>query len=554
MKFSKRIRILGIIVFLLVLGIGIGQLLTLRNIREQVAMGLRSGLNDIAHDLAQDIGRRYEDAIRSDLHRLIPSAGSSLPPQQTYSRQWQIAIEAMQLAESWFLATPDSSDESWNIQAFFPARGSQQASWRRNTPMGRILSQQLALKYDHWSPEARSYWETTIDSTLLLYYQENSFSSISRFACHPVFDNQEEHLLAFVCVLIPQHKIEEKIIRIGMEAFFSAQEKREDGIQRQFLSARMKDQNGRIYFQSSLLSSREYEASVSMDQISQYLGLLEVDIGFLGKNSAEVAASLHRRNVWLVLGVFAVLLILMALFWYSFLQSQRLQQLKTDFVANITHELKTPLAAITLANDTIYLGRYQNEAQMRRSLDIIREEGKKLDLLLSRLLDYSQLESGKKAYHKQAINIQELWNDWFSSSQMQVSSREVSLICKTPVPNGWIPGDPEAIKDVFNILIDNAIKYSGASKLVNMYHEENKGSWHVIVEDFGIGIAAGDQQIIFDKFVRLEDAEVHTTKGYGLGLSIAKSILEAHDGHISVESTPNKGSRFHIFFPLNSLP
>ena len=549
MKYHLRTQALWGLAILWAVGIGIGQLSNLPNIREQVASGLQAGLEDIADEIAEELSARYESQLKTNLGLLVPESSVSLSEWRELSEVWKDRgpdNSPYDFSEAQAIALPDSEMFNWQIHEW----NHMNQTWLYKGSMSQAIQKKLPLLYDHWAGQAEAYWQTTVDSTLLLYHQENPFAPPKEYACHPVFEESSGKLMGFVCIQIADQAQTQFLSRYFEEFFSETYPPRKDGIHRSFLNIRIRNDQGELLYQSSLLAGGRIEARASIGKFSSYLGLLEVELGFLGNDSERVAASLHQKNVWLVVGVFAILLLLMGLMFRMFRQSQKLNQLKSDFLANISHELKTPLAAIRLANDSIRHGRYLSQEQLQQTTEIIQAEQNKLHRLLSTLLDFAQMDAGKSMYQKKDIEIESLWHEWLEYAENKTKVLGFELRGEMLNSSRKILADPAAIKDVWDILLDNAIKYSGESRMIMIYTSVTHAEWRVQLEDFGIGIAKENQHIIFDKFVRLTVAETHDVKGYGLGLSIAKSIIQAHRGSISVESTPGQGSRFSVSLPF----
>lgn len=555
MNHRTRTRLLWGLVLVWIIGLCIGQLSTLPTLRAQIASGLKSGLEEIVGEIARGLSDAYEVDIHTDLKHFASLYELGIKGKvmtDAFSKQRMMLLES-DLVEAWAVAIPDSLTSTWTVHEYLPASVQTSEPWTSDTPLDPILNTQIPLSYDHWGNNAADFWQSTIDSTLLLYHQENPFGETQRIVCQPLFHEESKRLDGFVCLKVRQDAIESSILLPYFETFFSQdQPQRSDGISYEFLDIRIRNEDGLIIYQSTLLGGSKPEVNLAISQVSPYLGLLTVEVGFLGKLAAEVADSVHQKNVWTVIAVFAGLLGLMILLFRTFLQSQRLNQLKSDFLANISHELKTPLSAIRLANDTLRLGRYQSEEQMQRSIGIIHTEQEKLERLLTTLLDFSQMDVAKRQYTMENIVIRDWWQSYYPHLEEKVTANGFEIRSHFSDSAATFSGDSEAMRDVLDILVDNAMKYAGNSREIVLHSSVAQKEWRLCVEDFGIGIAQKDQALIFEKFTRLSGTEVHDIKGYGLGLSIAQSIITAHHGRISVDSKLGKGSRFMIHLPLQS--
>jgi signal transduction histidine kinase len=226
-------------------------------------------------------------------------------------------------------------------------------------------------------------------------------------------------------------------------------------------------------------------------------------------------------------------------------------RLKSDFVSNVSHELRTPLALIRLYAETLELGRLTSPEKCQEYYCIIRKESERLSALINNILDFSRIEAGRKEYEFRETDMCELVRNTLESYRYQIEQHGFTFEEKiAEVPP--IKVDREAMARSLVNLVNNALKYSQDRKYigVNLYRENGGVKLEVI--DHGIGIPAGEQGKIFEKFYRVGDPLVHNTKGSGLGLSLVQHIARAHGGDVSVDSTPGAGSKFTITLPLTS--
>jgi len=234
----------------------------------------------------------------------------------------------------------------------------------------------------------------------------------------------------------------------------------------------------------------------------------------------------------------------------SISREMKLARLKSDFVANVSHELRTPLALIRLYAETLELGRLTAQEKYQEYFRIIREESERLTALINNILDFSRIEAGRKEYDFKETNLSELVRTTLESYRFQIEQNgfafEENISGDIPPVNV----DREAIARSLLNLVNNALKYSKDQKYIGVSLYRSNGSVKLEVQDRGIGIAAAEQDKIFEKFYRCGDPLVHNTKGSGLGLSLVRHIAQAHGGNVSVESIPDKGSKFTIALPI----
>jgi signal transduction histidine kinase len=228
----------------------------------------------------------------------------------------------------------------------------------------------------------------------------------------------------------------------------------------------------------------------------------------------------------------------------------RLAQAKSNFVANVSHELKTPLSLLSLFSEILELGRVKNEEKKIEYYQIIRHESLRLNKMIDNILDFSKIEAGRKTYDFAEGDMAEVIENVLSTYRYQTANSGFDI--KTNIQPDLPPVliDRDAMAQAISNLLDNAIKYSREVKQLSITTETVRSNLSIEIADHGIGIPRAEQAKIFDKFYRVGNGLVHDVKGSGLGLSLVKHIIEAHKGTISVESDVGKGSRFTILLPL----
>ena len=228
----------------------------------------------------------------------------------------------------------------------------------------------------------------------------------------------------------------------------------------------------------------------------------------------------------------------------------RLAQAKSNFVANVSHELKTPLSLLSLFSEILELGRVKTEEKKLEYYRIIRHESRRLNKTIDNILDFSKIEAGRKTYNFAEGDMEDVIENVLSSYRYQIinSGFDVQTHLQPNLPPVLI--DRDAMAQAVSNLLDNAIKYSGEVKQLSITIDTVRSDLSVEITDHGIGIPRAEQAKIFEKFYRVGNGLVHDVKGSGLGLSLVKHIIEAHKGTISVESEVGKGSRFTILLPL----
>jgi signal transduction histidine kinase len=229
----------------------------------------------------------------------------------------------------------------------------------------------------------------------------------------------------------------------------------------------------------------------------------------------------------------------------------RLSRLKSDFVANVSHELKTPLALIRLFSETLELGRVPSDDKARQYYRVINKESQRLTQLINNILDFSRIEAGRKEYVFRETDMRELVRNTLDSYRYQIEQNGFAFEESIAEDVPSLRVDREAMSRSLLNLVNNALKYSQDRKYLGVNLYRDNGAVKLEVIDHGIGIPMNEQRKIFEKFYRVGDPLVHNTKGSGLGLSLVRRIAQAHGGEVYVDSTPGEGSKFTISLPVN---
>lgn len=279
---------------------------------------------------------------------------------------------------------------------------------------------------------------------------------------------------------------------------------------------------------------------------SMGIGLKETTIGALARSN-------FQKNLLLSLFVLSVLVFGITLILRAAARESKLAQAKSDFVSNVSHELKTPLTMIRLFAEILSLGKVKNPEKAQDYYQIIETESRRLSQLIDNILDFSQMEAGRKLYQPIESDVGELVEGVIKSYEYQLlhSTFELQVDVQRDLPALMI--DPGAISQAVLNLLNNAVKYSDKIKKIGVRVFQAGESIAIEVSDSGIGIPPSEHQKIFEKFHRVGTALVHNTKGSGLGLSLVKHIVEAHRGQVLVESVPGEGSRFTLLLPLSDV-
>jgi len=231
---------------------------------------------------------------------------------------------------------------------------------------------------------------------------------------------------------------------------------------------------------------------------------------------------------------------------------RRLEKIRQDFVANVSHELKTPVASIKGYAETLLEGALDDRENAHTFLKIIYDDSERLATLIDDLLNLSKIESGKLNMNLKPVDLVQIVKKVVKSMQPQFLRQSIKIDIETPTGISPILADEARIMQVFFNLVDNAIKYNTTNGEIRVRVEEEETSVKIEISDNGIGIPEADLPRVFERFYRVDKGRSRALGGTGLGLSIVKHIVKAHNGDITVKSTLRKGSAFTLTFPKTS--
>jgi two-component system phosphate regulon sensor histidine kinase PhoR len=231
---------------------------------------------------------------------------------------------------------------------------------------------------------------------------------------------------------------------------------------------------------------------------------------------------------------------------------RRLERVRQDFVANVSHEFKTPLTAIQGFAETLLAGALDDPENNRRFLEIIRNHAIRLARLTNDLLKLARIEAGKMELEFSSVGLLELIEACTETTLLKANRKEITLEITVPPQLPAVRGDAALLRDVLQNLLDNAIQYTPPRGHISVAASAGPREAVITVTDTGIGIPLSDSERIFERFYRVDAARSREAGGTGLGLSIAKHIVEAHGGKLWVESTVGQGSKFSFSLPLDS--
>ena len=257
-------------------------------------------------------------------------------------------------------------------------------------------------------------------------------------------------------------------------------------------------------------------------------------------------------------GMLLISIILIIVIVYSFtytiatiFRQKRLSEMKNDFINNMTHEFKTPISTISLACEALSDKDIRGSGEFLDSyLSMIQEENKRLAGMAEKILQTAVIDKGQLKMNKEIIDLHEIITDVIKNLRIHVEIKDGEIKRRFKASKSQIEGDKVHVTNLVYNLLDNANKYSPKKPLIRINTENANNGIVLTIEDNGIGIGKNEQKKIFDKLYRVPTGNIHEVRGFGLGLSYVKAIVEEHHGKISLESEANRGSKFRVFLPF----
>ncbi|RYF97686.1 MAG: HAMP domain-containing histidine kinase, partial [Chitinophagaceae bacterium] len=261
---------------------------------------------------------------------------------------------------------------------------------------------------------------------------------------------------------------------------------------------------------------------------------------------------LNKMSSQIIISVMLVALttISFVVLFRNLIRQRKLTELKNDFISNITHELKTPIATVSVAVEALKnFNALEDPKRTQEYLDISANELQRLSLLVDKVLRLSMFEKQEIELKNESFELNTLVLEVIASMRLQFEKYGADVRTDFPPGNTEISGDRMHITSVVYNLLDNALKYSKGKPVINVSIKQKVDIVELEVEDNGPGIASEYRDKIFEKFFRVPSGNLHNVKGYGLGLSYVAYVVERHNGNIGVESAAGSGSIFKISLP-----
>jgi two-component system phosphate regulon sensor histidine kinase PhoR len=257
---------------------------------------------------------------------------------------------------------------------------------------------------------------------------------------------------------------------------------------------------------------------------------------------------------WMIVGAIFFTLMIITAFYITvnaLLRQKKLSEIKNDFINNMTHEFKTPLATISLAVDALRNDKVaQDREKMNYFSSIIKEENKRMNKHVETILQAAVMDRQEITLNRVPLHVHDLIHEIMDNYTLQLEEKGARAELSLDAKFDFIEADQVHFRNLISNLIDNAVKYSKDNLLIKIATYNTNKAIGIRIEDNGIGMSKETVRRIFEKFYRAHTGNIHNVKGFGLGLSYVKTVVDAHDGKIKVDSILGKGSAFNLEIPL----
>jgi two-component system phosphate regulon sensor histidine kinase PhoR len=314
-------------------------------------------------------------------------------------------------------------------------------------------------------------------------------------------------------------------------------------------AANLPEDSVKLTEKDKALYASEYKINLSPDNIfikPQYLSVY-----FPSENSYLLS------SMWFMLAISgSFMMVIIFSFYYAvstIFKQKKLSEIKNDFISNMTHEFKTPISTISLACEVLNDKTVDKSPErVNNYVKMIRDENKRLSLLVENILQTAILDKGEFKLKIQSIDIHALIEQTIANIKLQVESKQGEITTELKADAPVINADRVHVTNIIFNLIDNALKYSDQQPKIKICTRSADRGIFISVQDNGIGISKENQKRIFDTMYRVPTGNIHNVKGFGLGLSYVKAVVEKHGGTIEVDSELGKGSTFTVYLPINT--
>ncbi len=312
------------------------------------------------------------------------------------------------------------------------------------------------------------------------------------------------------------------------------------------LAVKHKDSPEFIYY-----STEDYpQGGFEQKQDNWILPDFELQIRMAGTTLQSLSRDRSRKNLILLIVVNIVFMTGLIYVVRNVSKEMELAKIKSNLVANVSHEIRTPVALIRMYAETLEMGRITKETKKNKYYKTILAETIRLTQLINNMLDFSKIESKKKEYRMRPTDLSLIVHQVIDMYHYNFEQRGFVINEDIDIDLPDVDADTEAITQAIVNLLDNAMKYSPDDKYIGIFLKQKEGFLILSISDHGIGIPESERKKIFQKFYRVGDSLVHNTKGSGLGLSLVEHIMRVHNGKVVLDSTVGQGSTFSLIFPI----
>jgi len=312
-----------------------------------------------------------------------------------------------------------------------------------------------------------------------------------------------------------------------------------------------------VSFELSLKQTEEISSVKIIDNqcINYVIDCPELSQNYLMKVDCRSNSWIYRGQIfwWVMLSILMVSLvaIAVALSIINQRKHKKLEQIKKDFVSNMTHELKTPIATISVASEMLIKSEnpFMNEEKARRYSRIIYDENQRLQKLVDKVLILSIFDRTGNIYKMEEVDINTTISEAIKSLELLVNEKKAKISFVKPGHQTIITGDKSHLRQILTNILENALKYSSPSPEIAIAVKKTKDKLIIDISDNGPGVSNANKKLIFNKFHRVSNVDIHNVKGFGLGLYYVSKVMENHGGTIEVDDNKPKGAIFRLTFP-----
>jgi two-component system phosphate regulon sensor histidine kinase PhoR len=298
------------------------------------------------------------------------------------------------------------------------------------------------------------------------------------------------------------------------------------------------------YITSDTLKGKQRKQFQKYDEFTYYFGIIF---------PSKALYILNSMNIWIISSF--VLFTAMVFFAYAIfiiLRQKRLWEIQRDFINNMTHEFKTPVSTIKIAANVLSDPEMiEDKSRILNYSQIIQKQNNRIEQHIEKVLQLARVEKNKYNFHKEEVDLHEVINEVIKSFDLVMKDLHGKLKLNLEAESSKITADMAHLSNAIYNLIDNAIKYSTDKPSIDVETRTKGNKIHLMINDNGIGIDKKYHRKIFTRFYRIPSGNIHNVKGFGIGLSYVKNILNAHGWKIEIKSTPGTGSSFQIIIPIN---